>query len=372
MPKKEKEPEEIKESKEPNKLLEKRLEKQLALIKKHGATQYDPEGGCVASKKKPLEVFPTGLDILDHEVIGAGGLPKGRLLEIFGLQSSGKSALAMFLAGRVQQTNPNALVKFYDLEHSFIPSWGKSMGMDLDRTIIVEPFGAESMAEQIKEELSDPQPPEIIIIDSLAVLTPESVMEKDIKDYSMRDNMARADFLTKFFNSLVAGFWYPPADANGKVSKDAIQVTLGSRPTTIFCVNHAKIRTKTAGNRSYTEWYTPGGVSLDFAAALRLHVFRKEYEKAGGVVTHQIVSVVGDKNKIAPPKRECEIRLSFSGGMEQMGGLDYLQLALNKGLAEVKGPWIFCSMLPDGKIQGREKFNAIINSNEELKNHLLT
>jgi len=384
MPKKTKvEPEASKSEAEPSNkmsvadssLLARKLAAQAKLIKKMGAT------GCVGTALKPPDFYPTGLPVFDREVLGIGGLPKGRIIEIYGPKSSGKSALSFKLAGAVQAQDLTAIVKIYDVEHSCTSAWLQSMGLDLSRTIVIgspdetiseesRPLSAEEIGTMIQADISMGElAPSIIILDSIAVLQPEGVMETEFEDRNMRDNLARADFLTKFFDSLTGGFYYPGANKDGKLPDDAKKYSIGGTTTCLLCINHAKERTKKVGPKTFVEWYSVGGVALDFHAVIQLMVTRRGFEKGlDGNVSHQKVHVCADKNKVAPPKRECDLLLSFKGGMEQLGTIDWLSLAISKGLATKDGAWIKSTvLLPNDKIQGEEKFNQFIDGNEEAK-----
>lgn len=361
-----------------NDLLAKRLAAQAKLIQKMGVT------GCVASKLKPPEFYPTGLPVFDKEVLGIGGLPKGRIIEVYGPKSSGKSALSYHLSGKVQQEDPMAVVKIYDREHSCTAAWLASMGLDLNRTIVIgspdaelnpenKPLSAEDMSEMIHADLALGElAPSIIIIDSIAVIQTEEVMETAIGDRTMKDNLARADFLTKFFDGLTDGFWYPSAGADGKIPAGAVQCNIGATQTCLICINHAKERTKKVGAKTIMEWYSVGGVSLDFHACLQLMVTRRGFEKGpDGNVSHQKVHVCADKNKVAPPKRECDMLLSFKGGLEQLGTIDWFAIAEQKGLASKNGSWIEShALLPNGKIQGVEAFNKYVDETKEAQDLL--
>ena len=361
-------------------LLARKLAAQAKLIKK-----YDVRGGS-ASGLKPPGFYPTGLAVLDNEVLGIGGLPKGRIIEFYGPKSAGKSATAMHLAGNAQKLDPTITVKIYDREGSFSYKWGKAMGMDVGeetdddnftddvrrfgRTTVVRGGTAETMANMIKEDLSLGElAPNIIIIDSIAVITTEVVMGKDIDDLNMRDNLSRADFLTKFFNSITDGWFWPAADSKGKLPSGAKQIRLDDTETTIMCINHAKERTKSAAGRTWVEWYSVGGVSLDFHACMQLMIKRIGFlEDALKNVSHQKLNVCADKNKLAPPKRECQLLLDFKGGLSQLGTIDWLSLAIDKGLAEKNGAWIKSHvLLEEGKIQGEDAFNKYIEKHDEAK-----
>ena len=351
-------------------IIAKKLAAQVAIMKKYGATTGMASGGCTLGEVADVGYYPTGLPVFDSNVIGIGGLPKGCVVEVYGIKSSGKSALAMFLAAMVQKKDPLAFVKLYYLEGKVVPKWYLDMGLDPRRTLIPETKGSENMANQIHADLASENPPEIIIIDSIAVTTPESVKEKSIEDRTMRDNLARASFLTDFFNSLTDGFYFPPKQKKPpKNAPPQKHVKLKNTPTCILCINHAKTRTKViAPGKSITEWYSVGGVSLDFAAVLQFMVKRIGFEKtSNGEVTHQKIKITADKNKLAPPKKSCEVLLNFKGGMEQIGVVDYLGVAIEKGLASAAGAWITCALLPDGKIQGRDKFNQFVDEHPDVK-----
>jgi hypothetical protein len=241
------------------------------------------------------------------------------------------------------------------------------MGMALDRTVPVPFWGLENLSELVKANLAMENPSEVSVIDSLAVLQPQQVMDKALEDLGMHDNMQRAKLLTDFFNSVRDGFWYPPQGADGKRPKDAKQIKIGYTPCVLICINHVKPKMKQAGARSYVEYETVGGMSLRYHASMRLTVSRAGFEKTGDKVTHQIVRVKAIKNKYGPPQRECELRLSFAGGLEANEGVNYLELALTKGLVEQKGPMIVSALLPNGKIKGKDAFNKYVEEMPELK-----
>lgn len=355
-------------------LLAKKLANQIKILAKHGGDVFDPTGGCLLKDLPDTKFLPTGLPVFDEEVLGIGGIAQGKFTEIYGMKSSGKSALSMFLAGTVQKTNLMAMVKVYDLETSMTKPWGIALGLDPSRTLIAKVKNAETMADQIMEDLASEYPPEIIIIDSIAVVQAENVASKAIKDRTMKDNLARSTFLTQFFDTITAGYLFPPLAKGHKKTAQHKMVRLGDCPTAIICINHAKLRTKTiGGGKTIQEWYSVGGVALDFHACMQLMVTRIGFEGQKDNITHQRIRVCADKNKLAPPKRSCELLLSFQGeGIEQVGTVDYLTAAVTKGLAEVNGAWIKSVLVPGGKIQGKENFNAHVHETASSKAMLVT
>lgn len=346
-------------------LLAKKIAAQTALMKKY--SMDGGSGGRIPGKdKQDVSFRPTGLAVFDQEVLGIGGVPKGKIIEIYGKESSGKTALSLYIAGMVQKEDPSAIVKIYDAERAWTDPWGESMGMDLNRTFLPEFRGADAMGLQIQADLADDFPPDIIIIDSLAVIQPQQVLGKTLSDLNMNDNMARASFYTKFFDKIVDGYYWPAIQKGEKPSANSKFVDLKKSGTTLICINHAKQRTVGSGPMTRVEWYTVGGVSLDFHASVRLGVRRGKIDTKDKLLC-QTVHVKADKNKVAPPLRECDIRLSYSGGMEQVGNVNYLEKAEKLDVVEVKGGWIYAEFLPGGKIQGRAKFNDLVESDESLK-----
>lgn len=346
-------------------LLIKKLVEKAKLLKENCA--FRPDGVVTADQILPAKVYPTGIDVLDNYVLGCGGVPEGSFIEISGLESSGKSALAYFICGAMQQKNPDLTADIYDVEDAYTPLWGSSMGMTLNRTFPIPFWGLENLSDLVKANLALDNPSEVSVIDSLAVLQPQQVMDKSLEDLGMHDNMQRAKLLTDFFNSLRDGFWYPPQDSAGKRPKDSKQIKLGYTPCVLICINHVKPKMKQAGGRTYTEYETVGGMSLKYHASIRLTVSRAGFEKTGDKVTHQLVKVKCIKNKYGPPQRECELKLSFSGGLEANEGVNYLELALTKGLVEQKGPMIVSALLPGGKIKGKDAFNKLVEETPDLK-----
>jgi len=324
-------------------------------------------GGRIPGKSpENVDFRPTGLQVFDEEVLGIGGLPKGKIVEIYGKESSGKTATFLYTAGMVQRQDPTAIVKIYDAERAWTDAWGISMGMDLNRVILPEFRGADAMSEQIQADLASEYPPDIIGIDSLAVIQPSQVLGKTVEDLNMNDNMARASFYTIFFNKIIDGYYWPPLKKKEKLGKDHKFHDLKSSRTTLMCVNHAKQKTESKNGQSWTVWYTVGGVSLDFHAAMRLMCRRGKID-AKDKLQFQVVHLKADKNKLAPPHRECDIKLSYQGGMEQIGSVNYLEMAEVKELVVVAGGWISATFLPGSKIQGKDNFNAFVNTDPDVK-----
>lgn len=346
-------------------LLAKKIAAQTRLMKTHAMDRGS--GGRIPGKEREEIAFrSTGLEVLDREVLGIGGVPKGKIIEVYGKESSGKTALSLYIAGKVQQEDPTATVKIYDAERAWTDTWGESMGIDLNRTFIPEFRGADAMGTQIQADIADEFPPDIIIIDSLAVIQPQQVLGKTVDNLNMNDNMARATFYTNFFNKIVDGYYWPALSKGESPSSKHKFCDLKKSGTTLICINHAKQKTVGSGPMTRVEWYTVGGVSLDFHASIRLGVKRGKIDLKEKL-SYQTVHVKADKNKVAPPLRECDIRLSYKGGMEQIGSIDYLEKAEKMGVVEIRGGWIYADFLEGGKIQGKTKFNEFISSNDMLK-----
>jgi hypothetical protein len=240
--------------------------------------------------------------------------------------------------------------------------------MSLDRTVLPEFWGAENLAELLKANIAMDSPSEISIVDSLAVLQPQQAKGKKLEDLTMNDNMRRAKVLTDLFDSLRDGFWYPNAGDDGKIPKGAKQFKLGHTPCVVILINHLKPHTKNiGGGKTIIENETVGGMSARFHASMRLVVSKHGYEKSGDRVTHQIIKIKAIKNKYGPPQRECELKLSFEGKLEQRTGINYYDMAMSKSLIEQRGAWIYSELLPEGRMQGKDAFNEYVEKTPELK-----
>jgi len=346
-------------------LLAKKLASQ-AKIMKSMAKDGGAGGRIPGQSPENVDFRPTGLPVFDEEVLGIGGLPKGKIIEMYGKESSGKTAVFLYTAGMIQREDPSAVVKIYDAERAWTDPWGLAMGLDLNRVILPTFRGADAMAEQIQADLASEYPPDIIGIDSLAVIQPSQILGKRVEDLNMNDNMARASFYTSFFNKIVDGYYWPPLKKKEKLGANNKFYDLKSSRTSLVCINHAKQKTESSNGQSWTVWYTVGGVSLDFHASIRLMCRRGKIE-AKDKLQFQIVHLKADKNKLAPPQRECDIKLSYKGGMEQVGSVNYLEMAEQKALVAVEGSWIKATFLPGGQMQGRDNFNAFVNTDPDVK-----
>lgn len=346
-----------------NDILAKRLAKQTEQLKKYNAT------GCLSTDLPAVGFIPTGLEVFDKEVLGVGGIPKGKFIEVYGKKSSGKSALTYYMVGAALRQNPDSYAKWYDWEHCHTDAWAKSLGVPTDQLLVVQPTYGEEMADMIQEDIAMGEDgPCTHVIDSLATIIPRSIAGVSLDDFSMKDNYALATFLTRMCNKLDSGFFFPGEDDKGKLPSGAKWYNLSTSGQSIICINHMKTSTKLVNGNPVVEEKSVGGDAMGFHGCVQLKVSRIGFEKSGDITVAQKLKVIADKNKVAPPKKSCELGLSFSGKMEQLGEIDWLTIAKNKGLAVQKGAWISSPvLLPEGRIQGANSFNAYIAAHPEVQ-----
>jgi len=301
----------------------------------HTISQIDKAFGAGAIMRlgegSSLEVegISTGAISLDL-ALGGRGLPKGRIIELFGPESSGKTTIALHAVANAQKNG--GVAAFIDAEHALDPSWCKRLGVDIESLLVSQPSSAEE-ALQIAEMLIHSDAVDIIVVDSVAALVPRAEVEGDIGDTHVG---LQARLMSQALRKLT-----------GRVSK--------SRCVLIF-IN--QIREK-IGVMFGSPETTPGGRALKFYSSCRIDVRRIGPVKEGEEVVGSRVKVKIVKNKVAPPFRVCEFDMMYSGGISREG--DLMDLALADKLIEKSGSWFNYGDLRLG--QGRE------NAKQYLRDH---
>jgi recombination protein RecA len=288
-----------------------------------------------------IEAISTGSLSLDL-ALGGEGLPKGRIIEIFGPESSGKTTLALHAVARAQKAG--GIAAFIDAEHALDPSWAKKLGVELETLLVSQPSSGEE-AMNITEMLIKSNAVDIIVIDSVAALVPQKELDGEMGDSHVG---LQARLMSQALRKLT-----------GVISK--------SKSCVIF-IN--QIREK-IGVMFGSPETTPGGRALKFYSSCRVDVRRIGQIKDGEDVVGQRVRAKVVKNKVAPPFKVAEFDMMHSGGISYEG--DVLDLALAHRLITRSGTWFRYGELHLG--QGREKARAYLAENpavvEELRAQVL-
>lgn len=285
-----------------------------------------------ASAKLSVESIPTGALTLDI-ALGTGGVPRGRVVEIFGPESSGKTTVALHIIAEAQKTG--GIAAFIDAEHALDPKYAKNLGVDVDSLLISQPDEGEQALE-IAEALVRSGAVDVVVIDSVAALTPRAEIQGEMGDSHVG---LQARLMSQALRKLSAA-----------ISK--------SRTTAIF-IN--QLREKVGVMFGNPE-VTPGGRALKFYATVRLDVRRIETLKQGNDLVGNRVRVRVVKNKIAPPFKEAEFDIIYGEGISKEGSI--LDLAVDHGIVVKSGSWFSYGDIRLG--QGRENARDFLKTNIQV------
>lgn len=284
-----------------------------------------------------VDTIPTGSLLLD-EALGVGGYPKGRIIEIYGPESSGKTTLALHAIAEAQKKGGKAA--FVDAEHSIDPVYAKKLGVDIDELILSQPDSGEEALE-ITEMLAQSGEISIIIVDSVAALVPQAEL-----DGVMSDNQVglQARLMSKAMRKLAG--------------------VLNKTETTVIFINQLREKVGVMYGNPET---TTGGRALKFYASVRLDIRRSEAIKDGNDIIGNTVKVKVVKNKVAPPFKSCCIDIIYGTGISSKG--EILDIAIEKGFIKKSGSWY---ELDGEKIgQGRDTAVGYLNDHQALVDDLL-
>ena len=276
-----------------------------------------------------VETVPTGSLSLDI-ALGLGGLPKGRIIEVYGPESSGKTTVALHCVAEVQKRG--GIAGFIDAEHALDPVYARNIGVDIDNLYISQPDCGEQALE-ITETMVRSGAVDIVVVDSVAALVPKAEIDGDMGDCHVS---LQARLMSQALRKLTA-----------VISK--------SNCIVIF-INQLREKVGVMFGNPET---TTGGRALKFYSSVRLDVRRTESLKQGGEIVGNHVRVKVVKNKIAPPFREAEFDIMFGQGISREG--DVLDLAVNAGIVNKSGAWY--AYEGDKIGQGRENAKTYIHEN---------
>ncbi len=285
-----------------------------------------------ASAKLNIETIPTGILSLDL-ALGIGGVPRGRIIEIFGPESSGKTTVALHMIAEAQKTG--GIAAFIDAEHALDPAYAQNIGVDIDNLLISQPDTGEQALE-ICEALVRSGAVDIVVIDSVAALVPRAEIDGDMGEAHVG---LQARLMSQALRKLTA-------------------ITSKSRTVNIF-INQLREKVGIMFGNPET---TPGGRALKFYSSVRLDVRRVEALKQGTEVVgnHTRIKVV--KNKVAPPFRQADFDIMYGIGVSKEGSL--LDLAVEASIINKSGAWY--SYQDERLGQGRENVKEYLKNNPEF------
>ena len=289
-----------------------------------------------AARNMNVETVPTGCLSIDI-ALGVGGIPKGRIIEIYGPESSGKTTVTLHMVAEVQKRG--GIAGFIDAEHALDPVYARNIGVDIDNLYISQPDSGEQALE-IAETMVRSGAMDIIVVDSVAALTPQAEIDGEMGEShvglqarlmsqalrKLTASVSRTKCIVVFINQL----------------REKIGVMWGSPET------------------------TTGGRALKFYASVRLDIRKAESLKEGGSIigAHTKLKVV--KNKVAPPFKETEFDIMFGKGISRSG--DILDLAVEQDIIEKSGAWFAYEGSKIG--QGREKAKQYLEENPDVMNEI--
>ena len=283
-------------------------------------------------KAMEIEAIPTGALSLDI-ALGIGGVPRGRIIEIFGPESSGKTTLALHVIAEAQKMGGEAA--FIDAEHALDPVYAKKLGVDIDDLIVSQPDTGEQALE-ITESLIRSGALDVIVVDSVAALVPKAEIDGDMGDSHMG---LQARLMSQALRKLA-----------GAINKTK---------TVLIFINQLREKIGVMFGNPET---TTGGRALKFYASVRMDIRKIENIKQDGEVKGNRVRVKVIKNKVAPPFREAEFDIVYGQGISKEGNI--LDMAVNLDIVEKAGSWFSYNGERIG--QGRENVKKYLRENPEM------
>ncbi len=284
----------------------------------------------------PMEVIPTGSISLDI-ALGIGGLPRGRVVEIYGPESSGKTSLALHAIANAQRAG--GIAAFIDAEHALDPEYAAKLGVDTDALLVSQPDTGEQALE-ITDMLIRSGALDIIVVDSVAALVPRAEIEGEMGDSHVG---LQARLMSQALRKLTGG--------------------ISQSKTTAIFINQLREKIGVMFGSPET---TSGGKALKFYASVRLDVRRIETLKDGQEAVGNRVRVKVVKNKVSPPFRQAEMDLMFGTGISREGGL--IDVGVEQGFVRKAGAWYTYD--GDQLGQGKENARAFLRDNPDLADEI--
>ena len=285
-----------------------------------------------------VEAIPTGALALDV-ALGIGGVPRGRIIEIYGPERSGKTTLAQHIVAECQKRG--GIAAFVDAEHALDPEYARNLGVKVDDLLISQPDTGEQ-ALDITEELVRSGAVDVVVVDSVAALVPKAEIEGSMEDQQMG---LQARLMSKALRKLTG--------------------VIGKTNTTVIFINQLRMKIGVMYGNPET---TTGGNALKYYASVRLEIKRTDGVKGDGEDIGNHVRVRVLKNKVAPPFRTAEFDIIFGKGICKVGNI--LDVAVNLDIVKKAGSWFSYN---DEKLgQGRDKARDFLTENPDLLNEIET
>lgn len=284
-----------------------------------------------------IEAISTGCMSLDA-AIGIGGVPRGRIIEIYGPESSGKTTICLHIIAEAQKNG--GLCAFVDTEHALDVNYAQRLGVDLNSLLLSQPeFGEQAL--EIVETLVRSGGIDVVIVDSVAALTPRVEIEGDMGDAQMG---SQARLMSQAMRKLNAA--------------------IGKSKTIVMFTNQLRSKIGIVYGNPET---TTGGNALKFYASVRLDIRRKEVIKDGNDIIGNRVKVKVVKNKVAPPFKEVEFDIMYNEGISKLG--DMLDMGIENGFVQKSGSWF---QFQGERVQGRDGLKKLLEENKDLYKNLET
>ncbi|CCY23915.1 MAG: recombinase RecA [Brachyspira sp.] len=285
-----------------------------------------------------VEAIPTGALALDV-ALGIGGVPRGRIIEIYGPESSGKTTLAQHIVAECQKRG--GIAAFVDAEHALDPEYARNLGVKVDDLLISQPDTGEQ-ALDITEELVRSGAVDVVVVDSVAALVPKAEIEGSMEDQQMG---LQARLMSKALRKLTG--------------------VIGKTNTTVIFINQLRMKIGVMYGNPET---TTGGNALKYYASVRLEIKRTDGVKGDGEDIGNHVRVRVLKNKVAPPFRTAEFDIIFGKGICKVGNI--LDVAVNLDIVKKAGSWFSYNEEKLG--QGRDKARDFLTENPDLLSEIET
>lgn len=290
----------------------------------------------LGAEPEKIEVISSGSISLD-KALGVGGYPKGRIIEIYGPESSGKTTFALHAIANAQKNG--GFAAFIDAEHALDPTYAKALGVDIENLVLSQPDNGEQALE-IAEALIKSGSIDVLVVDSVAALVPEAELNGDMGDSHVG---LHARLMSQAMRKL-----------SGIISK--------TKCVAIF-INQIREKVGIMFGNPET---TTGGRALKFYSSVRLEIRRGEQIKEGTSAIGNRTTIKVVKNKVAPPFRSCEVEIIYGQGISHLG--EIVDLATDMGLIEKSGSWFSYNGEKIG--QGREKVKEYLKNHEDICNEI--